>query len=214
MILIPSGESNDSVVVVSLRVRVEIEIRVQLDNSTSVPLDFSVHRSAGGDRDAELADPSRDIKGLGHKRAAGQGDLGRGSSHDNSVNGVLHELITLGLSEGVRGSGGIPRVGPGPQVDLILIDLGKRSSLEGVGVVGGHVQPGGVIETVNPVMAVWLLTLDGTDVVGLAVVVPGDDLDNVDIVAVFDDGLPALVIQVIIRHVDPLKATVRLEREE
>ena len=101
-----------------------------------------------------------------------------------------------------------------PQVDLVLVDLRVGSGLEGGGVVGGHVQPGGVVEPVNPILAVGLLTLDGTDVVGLAVVVPGDDLDNVDIVAVFDDGLPALVIQVIIRHVDPLKATVRLEREE
>ena len=214
MILIPSSERNNSVVVVSFRVGVEIEIRVQLDNGISVPLDFSVHRSASGNRDAEFADPSRDVKGLVYKRAAGQGDLGRGSGHDDSVNGVLHELIALGLSKGVRGSGGISGVGPGPQIDLVLSDLGERPSLEGVSVVGGHVQPGGVIEAVNPVMAVWLLTLYGTDVVGLAVVVPGDDLDNVDIVAVFDDGLPALVVQVIVRHVDPLEATIRLERGE
>ena len=76
---------------------------------------------------------------------------------------------------------------PGPQIDLVLVDLGEGTGLEGVGVVGGHVQPGGVVETVNPIVAIGLVTLDGTDIVGLAVVVPGDDLDNVDLVAVVDD---------------------------
>lgn len=98
---------------------------------------------------------------------------------------------------------------PGPQVDLVLGDLGEGSGLEGVGVVGGHVQPGGVVETVNPSLAVGLFTLDGTDVVGFTVVVPGDDLDDVDLIAVADDGLPALVVQVVVRHVDPLKVMVR-----
>jgi len=62
-----------------------------------------------------------------------------------------------------------------------------------------------VVEPVNPSLAVGLVTLDGTDVVGLAVVVPSDDLDDVDLIAVVDDRLPTLGVQVIIRHVDPLK---------
>jgi len=103
-------------------------------------------------------------------------------------------------------------VRPGPQVNLVLVDLRVRSGLEGVRVVGGHVEPGGVVEPVNPSLAVGLVTLDGADVVGLAVVVPGDDLDNVDLVAVVKDGLPPFGVQVVIRHVDPLKTTVRTER--
>jgi len=70
-----------------------------------------------------------------------------------------------------------------------------------------------VVETVNPILAVGLITLDWTDVVGLAIVVPGDDLDYVDLVTVVDDGFPALGIQVVTRHVDPLETTVMLERK-
>jgi len=92
----------------------------------------------------------------------------------------------------------------GPHVDLILGDLGEGAGLEGIGVVGGHVQPGGVIETVNPFLAVGLVAPDRTDVVGFAVVVPGEDLNNVDLIAVADDGLPALVVQVVVSRVDPL----------
>ena len=69
---------------------------------------------------------------------------------------------------------------PGPQVELVLGDIGERSSLEGSGVVGSHVQPGGVVETVDPILTVGLVTLDGTDVMGFAVVVPGDDFNDVD----------------------------------
>ena len=94
---------------------------------------------------------------------------------------------------------------PRPQVDLVLGDLGKRSSLEGVGVVSSHVQPSGVVKTVDPVLAVGLVTLDGTNVVGFTVIVPGDDLDDVDRAAVGDDSLPAFVVQVVVRHVDPLE---------
>ena len=101
---------------------------------------------------------------------------------------------------------------PGPQIDLVLVYLGEGSGLEGVGVVGGHVQPGGMVATVNPILAIGLVTLDGTDVVGLAVVVPGDDLDYVNLVAVVDDGLPTLVVQVVVRHVDPLKTTPGSEK--
>ena len=70
-----------------------------------------------------------------------------------------------------------------------------------------------MVETVNPILAVGLITLDWTDVVGLAIVVPGDDLDYVDLVTVVDDGFPALGIQVVTRHVDPLETTVMLERK-
>ena len=69
-----------------------------------------------------------------------------------------------------------------------------------------------MVETVNPILTVGLVALDGTDVVRLAVVVPGNDLDDVDFGAVADDGLPTLVVQVVVRHVNPLKVTARSER--
>ena len=96
-------------------------------------------------------------------------------------------------------------MGPGPQVDLVLGDIGERASLEGIGVIGGHIQPGSMVETVDPILAIGLVTLDRSDIMGFTVVVPGDDLDDVDGAAVSDDGLPAFVVQVIIGHVNPLK---------
>ena len=70
MILTPYRESDESVIVVGLRVGIESEVRVQLDYGVSVPLDLSVHRSASSNRNAELGDASGDIKGLG-RRAVG-----------------------------------------------------------------------------------------------------------------------------------------------
>lgn len=146
------------------------------------------------------------------RRAVGQGDLARGSSHYDGVNAVRQELVAVGLSKGVRRSGGILGVRPGPQIELVLLNLRVGSGLEGVGVVASHVQPSSVVKAVNPVLAVGLITLNGTDVVGLAVVVPGNDLHQVELVAIFDDGFPALVIQVIVRHVYPLNQIAGLAR--
>ena len=203
-VLVPNRESNQNVVIVGLRIRVEIEIGVQLDNGVSIPLDLSVHCSAGGNGDAELGDASQDIEGRRLRRAGRQSDLGRGGSHNDGVNGVLQELVVQGLSNRVGRSGSLLWVRPAPHVDLVLGDLRERSSLEGAGVVSGHVYPGGMVETVNPILAAGLIIPDGAEVVGLAVVVPGENLDNVDLVAVCDDGLPARVVQVVVRRVDPL----------
>ena len=100
---------------------------------------------------------------------------------------------------------------PGPQVELVLGDIGISTSLEGGGVVSGHIQPRGVVEAVHPVLAIGLVTLNGTDVVGFAVVVPGDDFDNIDRTAIADDCLPTRIIQMVVGHVNPLKTMVRLE---
>ena len=101
MVLIPTSENRQSVVVVRLRVGVKVEIGVQLDDSVSVPLNLSVHCSASRNRDRKLADTSGDIEGLGRRRASRQGDLGRGSDHNDTVKSVLHELEALGLSNRV-----------------------------------------------------------------------------------------------------------------
>ena len=78
---------------------------------------------------------------------------------------------------------------PGPHVELIQGDLREGSGLEGLSVV-----------TVDPILAAGLVTLDGPD------------LNHADLVAVGDDSLPALVIQVITSHVNPLKTKVGSER--
>ena len=60
----------------------------------------------------------------------------------------------------------------------------------------------GVIEAVDPRLRHGLYALDGPDVVRLAVVVPGVDLDEVDRVAVRDERLPALREQPVVAAVD------------
>ena len=100
-------------------------------------------------------------------------------------------------------------MGPGPQIDLVLGDLRVGSCLEGVGVISGHVQPRGVIKTIDPILAVGLVTLDGTDVMGFAIVVPRDDLNYINRAAIGDNCLPAFVVQVVVRHINPLKKIVR-----
>lgn len=211
LILVPDREGDQSVVVVVFRVGVESELRVQLDYGVSVPLNLSVHSSTGRNGNSELGETSRDINGLG-RRAVGQGDLGRRGSHHDGENAVSQELVAGRLSKGVRRSGGFLGVRPSPQIQLVLRNLRVGSGLEGVGVVTSHVQPCSMVKTVDPILAIGLITLDGTDVVGLSVVVPGNDLYYVELVAMFDDGLPAFVIQVIVRHVNPLKQTAGSER--
>lgn len=70
LVLIPTSENCQSVVVVRLRVGVKVKIGVQLDDSASVPLNLSVHCSASRNRDRKLADTSGDIEGLGRRRAS------------------------------------------------------------------------------------------------------------------------------------------------
>ena len=70
-----------------------------------------------------------------------------------------------------------------------------------------------MIEAVHPVLAVGLVTLNGTNVVRFTIVIPSDDLDNIDRAAIGDDSLPAFVVQVVVRHVDPLKTMVKREGE-
>lgn len=63
-----------------------------------------------------------------------------------------------------------------PQIHLIRLNSRITPRLVRGGVVARHVEPGGMIEPVDPRLGVRLCAFDGADVVGLAVVVPGDDL--------------------------------------
>lgn len=49
-----------------------------------------------------------------------------------------------------------------------------------------------MIETVHPSLRHWLHAFDGSNIVGLAVVVPGDDLGEGDLGAILDEEFPAL----------------------
>lgn len=57
---------------------------------------------------------------------------------------------------------------------------------------------------IRPALRVGLGALDGADIVGLAVVVPGNNLYNVDHGPVYYEGRPSLFIGPIVREVYPL----------
>ena len=61
-----------------------------------------------------------------------------------------------------------------------------------------------MIEAVNPGLRVRLGAVYRTDVVRLAEIVPGGDLDKIKDAAIFDDVLPASVVQMRVGIVDPL----------
>lgn len=61
-----------------------------------------------------------------------------------------------------------------------------------------------VVKAVNPGVGHQLSTLDGTNVVRLAVIVPGNDFNHVEHVTLLDDVLPTSGIQMGVRVVDPL----------
>ena len=107
-----------------------------------------------------------------------------------------------------------------PDVDLVLRDCGVRTGLVRSRVVVGHVEPrfihdqlGSIflktkhtrmIEAIDPQLRVGLCTVNRTDVVRLAEVVPCGDLDEVETSAVSNDVLPARVVQMGVGVVDPL----------
>ena len=87
---------------------------------------------------------------------------------------------------------------------MVLLNERVRASLEGCSIVSGRCEPAGVLEAVDPGLAAWLVSGDGPDVVGFAVVVPSDDLDNVELVTLADNGFPASGVEVVVREVDEL----------
>lgn len=117
--------------------------------------------------------------------------------------GVTYELKVGRLADAIRGVG-ILGMCASPHVQFILVDSGVGASLEGGSVVAGHVEPRGVAHVVDPCLRIGLGAVDRADVVRFTIIVPGDDLDEVEQVAVGDDFLPTRVVQVRTSVVDPL----------
>ena len=65
-----------------------------------------------------------------------------------------------------------------------------------------------MVHTVGPSFAVWLRTFNGSDIVGFAIVVPGVDFDNIDLVSSFDQGLPSPGKEVLVSQIYPLSKTL------
>ena len=94
-------------------------------------------------------------------------------------------------------------MGTGPEVDLVGRDFWIGSSLVCGSKVVRHVEPSGVIETVDPSLRIRLRALNGSNVVRLAEVVPSDHLDHWNLVAGSDDRLPASRVE-LVRKVNEL----------
>ena len=62
-----------------------------------------------------------------------------------------------------------------------------------------------MVEPVNPSLGVRLCTFDITDVVRLSVVVPGDNLNYIEFIALVDDVLPAGRVEMGVSVIDPLE---------
>ena len=95
-------------------------------------------------------------------------------------------------------------MGACPEVDLVGRDFRIGSGLVCGSKVVRHVEPSGVIETVDPGLGIWLGAFDGSDVVRLAEVVPSNHLDHWDLVAGSDDRLPTGRVE-LVRKVNELK---------
>lgn len=63
--------------------------------------------------------------------------------------------------------------------------------------------------TINPGLRVRLSALDRGDVVGFTVIVPGEDLDEVELVTVLNDAFPAGVVEVVVGVVDELQNNIK-----
>ena len=93
----------------------------------------------------------------------------------------MQHLTAVGGAEGVVGAGHVPGGRAVPVDELVRVDLGSVEA----GLVGGDVRlhddsPAVVGETDSPLAGtvVGVVGLIGADVVGLAVVIPGDNLDE------------------------------------
>jgi len=62
-----------------------------------------------------------------------------------------------------------------------------------------------MIEAIDPRLAIWLSTLNGTQIVRFAIVVPSQALDDVNLVTDLHQAFPALGIEVIITQIYPLE---------
>lgn len=64
-------------------------------------------------------------------------------------------------------------------------------------------------KAIYPSLRVWLITLDRSDVVRFAIVVPGEKFDNINIFTIINDRLPSARIEVRISVVHELLKVVK-----
>lgn len=65
-----------------------------------------------------------------------------------------------------------------------------------------------VVHAVCPSLAVWLAPLNRANIVRLAIVVPGQNLDDINCVSSLDKRLPALGVKMLVRQEDELQNQV------
>lgn len=122
-----------------------------------------------------------------------------------------YHLIVVGFGDRIRRYG-VLRVRASPDIDLVHADRWVRAGLVRSSVIARHVQPcykvvsclqsyidcwhTSVVHAIDPCLRIRLGAMNGSDVVGFAVVVPCINLDEIEHVAVGNDVLPTCVVQV------------------
>jgi len=198
------SECDESVEIVGGWASLEVEtIGLEVDEGLSVTLNNAMHVRSGREGNGKFRCTSRDVEGLGIAIECGEENCGVGLGGHVDPEGILENLKVGGLANGIR-SIGILGMGTGPHIELILADGRVVAGLESGSIIFGHIKPSRVVETVNPSLRVGLSSLNGGDVMRLAVVIPSEEFDQVNLVAVFDDGLPAGSVQMIITVVNPV----------
>lgn len=199
---------NERVVVELLWVGVEGEtVRLEVDDRLAVARQRRFHETVCGDRQRELVYARLDIEGLCCLIRCRERDLAvRGREHDRP-HLVLKQLEGGGRNtEGVRRRLRVLGVRARPEDDLVLVDGGSLTSLKLRREVIDNAEPGLVVKADDPIAGRWreARLADGADVVGLAEVVPGHNLNEVYLVAVCDDVLPTVYPEMLVCIEDEL----------
>lgn len=181
------------VIVVVMRGRaLEDEIRLEVNDGLSVTSECSLYGTPSGDGKGELIHPSLDRERLRLAVTSIEREGGWSGGSNQGPSDIGEGIKIGGWTDGVVGGGGKSGMRTAPHVDLIFVDGGVGAGLEGGCVVACHVKESCVIKAVNPILGVGLSTFDGSNIVRLAIVIPGEDFDHLNLITVLDKGVPAI----------------------
>lgn len=147
---------------------------------------------------------SWNLEGLRLAGSSFQGDRAGSCCKNIGEHAIIDRLPVRWLSDTVTARVGIVRMGSSSQVDLIFGNGGPLAGFKRIGEVLSEAEDGGVVEAIDPCLRVRLIGANGANVRGFAVVVPGEDLKQVEQVAVVDESLPSESIAAPVRVVKPL----------
>lgn len=135
---------------------------------------------------------------------SGKDDRCRSGEEEIGPEFVLYQFPVGWFSNVIAGSRRVFGMRACCEDDSVVLDLRELPSLERLGVVGGQRDVVGVRKSIDPSVRLRLVGADLPDVGRLAIVVPCNNLGEVDLVAVLDKRIPARTVKVIVRDVEPV----------